>query len=46
MKEIIKQIVEVSDDLRHAISVHKTERIEPLQNQLFTLVEALKVLSK
>ncbi len=44
MKDIIKEIIKVSDDLRHNISIGDTERTQELQKQLITLVEALKII--
>jgi len=44
MKELIEEIIEVSDDLRHNISIWDTEKVQELQKQLITLVEALKII--
>jgi hypothetical protein len=44
MKDIIKEIIEVSNDLRHNIFMENTEKVQELQKQLTTLVEALKII--
>lgn len=46
MKELIKQIIQVSEDLRHAITMERKIETAEGQKHLLALVEALKELNK
>lgn len=46
MKEIIKEIVKVSDYLSHAICMGYGTEVKSYQNQLIALVKALEVIAK
>ena len=47
MKEIIEQIIKVSNDLRHEISMGTYKnRIDEGQKQLLSLIEVLRIINK